>query len=146
MTEYNGETNLPGTLLPAKLVTHAVRFSCINYEWNKLDCQGGTQSVYRVLYVNIEVICLWLMCQRILFLQRCVSPPSIPQLPFARKLFHISRINLYSLQDTHSNSPEKGEGSGEGREKAVKSKIITENHTLMSPCCTLFYPFCRRAE
>lgn len=41
MTEYNGETNLAGMLLSGKPVTHAIKFSCINYEWNKLDCQGG---------------------------------------------------------------------------------------------------------
>lgn len=98
MTEYNGETNLAGTLLPGKLVTHAIRFSCINYEWNKLDCQGGVQSVYRVLYVNIEVICLWLMCQRILFLSRCVSPTH----PRLQGSYCTSQeLNLYSLYDAH---------------------------------------------
>lgn len=58
MTDYNGNLIAYCILSSGKLVTHIIRFCCINYKWNKQFCHHGGQWIHHMLYVNILVICL----------------------------------------------------------------------------------------
>lgn len=73
MTEYNGSLISYCILSSGKLVTHIIRFCCINYKWNKQFCHHGVQWIHHMLYVNILVICLLFMCHRNPFPSLCSS-------------------------------------------------------------------------
>lgn len=73
MTEYNGNLISYCILSSGKLVTHIIRFCCINYKWNKQFCHHGGQWIHHMLYVNILVSCLLFMCHRNPFPSFCTS-------------------------------------------------------------------------
>lgn len=72
MTEYNGNLISQCILSSGKLVTHIIRFCCINYKWNKQFCHHGVQWIHHMLYVNILAICLLFMCHRNPFPSWCI--------------------------------------------------------------------------
>lgn len=72
--------HLPCILSSGKLVTHLIRFCCINYKWNKQFCHHGVQWIHHMLHVNTFVICLLFMCHWNPFALCCISySPWVPE-------------------------------------------------------------------